>query len=341
MLYNIFLLKGKNLQDLNNLNIYSYPRDIIAVEKKDVINKILLSHESRNYKESKKPSSDPKGTQNEFSFDTPVPQVIDGLNIYSTKINENIYIGLIFNQEDNPYDYRNIFEETLNELLNIKKVCSLDDDTEIENLLISLFIDLRRYGDEIVEKFPEVEFHHQQDSFIKAFLFGIDEAGKTSFIRRLKTGKYNDNYFTPTRKFNIEYIKREEGDPLIAFWDMPGQRNFRKKWLIGLQDSNVIIFMVDIANQLRFEESKREFWRIISRYELAGVPLLIIGNKVDLLNHRAQDNREQIERTKKEIYQFFEFEKIQDRQWKFILISVKTKFNMEKAVKIVYDLVEP
>jgi ADP-ribosylation factor-like protein 8 len=156
----------------------------------------------------------------------------------------------------------------------------------------------------------------------------------------LKTGKYNDNYFTPTRKFNIEYIKREDGDPLVAFWDMPGQRSFRKKWLIGLQDSNVIIFMVDIANQLRFEESKREFWRIISRYELAGVPLLIIGNKVDLLNHRAQDNREQIERTKKEIYQFFEFNKIQDRKWNFILISVKTNFNMKKAVEIVYDLVD-
>lgn len=340
MLYNIFLLKGKNLQDLNNLNIYSYPRDIIAIEKKDVINKILLSHETTNYRELKNTRSIHKDPQEKFSFDTPVPQVIDGLNIYSTKINENIYIGLIFNQEDNPYDYRNTFEETLNELLNIKQICSFDDDTEIENLLISLFIDLRRYGDEIVERFPEVEFHHQQDSFIKAFLFGIDEAGKTSFIRRLKTGKYNDNYFTPTRKFNIEYIKREEGDPLVAFWDMPGQRSFRKKWLIGLQDSNVIIFMVDIANQLRFEESKREFWRIISRYELAGVPLLIIGNKVDLLNHRAQDNREQIERTKKEIYQFFEFNKIQDRKWNFILISVKTNFNMKKAVEIVYDLVD-
>ena len=338
MLYNIFLLKGKNLQDLNNLNIYSYPRDIIAIEKKDVINKILLSHETTNYRELKNTRSIHKDPQEKFSFDTPVPQVIDGLNIYSTKINENIYIGLIFNQEDNPYDYRNTFEETLNELLNIKQICSFDDDTEIENLLISLFIDLRRYGDEIVERFPEVEFHHQQDSFIKAFLFGIDEAGKTSFIRRLKTGKYNDNYFTPTRKFNTEYIKREEGDPLVAFWDMPGQRSMRFRWVNGLQDSNIIIFMIDIANQLRFEESKKEFWNIISRYELMGVPLLIFGNKVDLINHKKKKCKEQLERIKTELFEFFEFEKIKDRLWSFLFISVKINYNIEKSLKIIYNL---
>ncbi|TXT53289.1 MAG: GTP-binding domain protein [Promethearchaeota archaeon] len=340
MLYNIFLLKGKNIQDLNNLNIYSYPRDIIDVKKKDIIQKVLLSHEDQQYRKKKADLKKKKGSTREFVFDTPVPQIIDGLNLYSTRINENIYIGLIFNQEDNPYDYKAPFEDILNELLNIKEFCSFDDETEIENLLISIFIDLRRYGDEIIEKFPEVEFHHQQDSFVKVFLFGIDEAGKTSFIRRVKTGKYNDNFFTPTRKFNIEYINREEKDSLIAFWDMPGQKAMRSKWLIGLQDSNIIIFMIDIANQLRFEESKQEFWRIISRYELAGVPLLVLGNKVDLLNHRAERNKEQIKRTKKEIFQFFEFDKIKNRPWKFIFSSVKTNYNMDRALQTIYDLIE-
>jgi GTPase SAR1 family protein len=98
--------------------------------------------------------------------------------------------------------------------------------------------------------------------------------------------------------------------------------------------------MIDIANQLRFEESKQEFWRIISRYELAGVPLLVLGNKVDLLNHRAERNKEQIKRTKKEIFQFFEFDKIKNRPWKFIFSSVKTNYNMDRALQTIYDLIE-
>ena len=195
---------------------------------------------------------------------------------------------------------KEIFEELLNELLNNGTGYSFDDEIEIENLLISMFIDIRRYGDEIVEKSPEIVYHYQQELIIKAFLFGIDEVGKTSLVRRIKTGKFNDNFFSPTRKFNIEYIEEQEKG-LLAFWDMPGQRNFRKKWLIGLQDSNIIVFMIDIANQLRFEESKKEFWNIVNRDELNGIPLLIMGNKIDLIKSSEKSKENQLEKLKEEL----------------------------------------
>lgn len=348
MLLNIFLLKGKNLTDLDQLNIYSYPNDLIKIniEERDLIRKIIYGHDQGNLinkvKNQHTTHDNSKNTQeafNHYIIDDPVPQSIEGLNIYTTCINGRINLGLVFEKEDNPYDYKDIFLEQLHEYLNTESNFSFKDEMGIENLLITLFIALRKYGDEVVEKKPQIEYHYQEQLFVKVFLFGIQEVGKTSLVRRIKTGKFNDNYFTPTRKFNIEYVKEEEG--FLSIWDMPGQRAFRKKWLLGLQDSNILIFMIDVSNQLQFEESKREFWRILNRYELKQVPLLILGNKIDLINH--SDNKTvdktQFHRLEQEIFDFFEFDHITDREWKFLFTSVKTGYNIDKVLNNIFRLI--
>ena len=258
MLHNIFLFKGKKIQDLEDLNIYSYPYEIISIKDKILVNKIIKKHDNENYFQHI--------NSHYYTIDEPVAQFLNDLNIYTCCINGTIIIGLIFDNEDNPYDYKEIYEELLNELLNNGNGYSFDDEIEIDNLLISMFIDIRRFGDEVIEKPNEFEYYFQSETFFKVFLFGIDEVGKSSLVRRLKTGEFNDNYFTPTRKFNIEYLPIDEKG-LLAIWDMPGQRSFRPKWLIGIQESNIIIYLIDIANQRRFEESRSEFWKVLNKDE--------------------------------------------------------------------------
>jgi len=343
LLKNIFLFKGKNFHDLDQLNIYSYPNDIITIDDTDQISKIIYGHDHGDLihryrtRKSKNKSHINNNSNCHFLIDTPVPQILDDLNIYTTCINDKIIIGLIFDKEDNPYDFKEIFEESLNEILNIEKICLFKDEIEIENLLITIFIDIRRYGDEYVERHPEIQFHYQE-TFIKVFLFGIDDAGKSSLVRRIKTGKFNDNYFLPTKKFNIEYYQ-ENSRGFLAFWDMPGQRSFRNKWLLGLQDSNIIVFMIDVANQIRFEESKKEFWKIINRYDLFRIPILILVNKIDLLDQPVETNDDQYNILKKEIINYFEFEKIKNREWILFLTSVKTTFNIDTAIETIFDLI--
>ncbi|MBY9006856.1 MAG: GTP-binding protein [Candidatus Lokiarchaeota archaeon] len=337
MLYNIFLLKGTNLSDLDLLNIYSYPSNIIQIKNKEFIHQILYTH--NDYRNNHKKKQIVRATQSgnkiySYVIEEPVPQLITGLNIYTIYIDGTMSIGLIFEKDDNPYDYKDIFLDLLHEYLNIETNFSLDDDVEIENLLISLFIGIRRHGDEVINKKPQLEYHYENE-FTKVFLFGIDEVGKTSLVHRIKTGDFNDNFFTPTRKFNIEYIQEDES--LIAYWDMPGQILFRKKWLFGMQDSNFLIYMIDIANQLRFEEAKKEFWRILKRFEIIGVPILIIGNKVDLINENIDE--QQIETLRKEIYKFFELEKITNRDWKFLFTSVKMDYNIDKITENIFQLI--
>ena len=338
MLYNTFILVGKNFEELDGLAIYNYPDEIITINNTDLISKIIYGHDLGDIIQKYRNGKNGIHSNNNCKciIDSPVPQVIDELNIFTTCINGKIIIGLIFDKEDNPFDYKEIFEDLLNEVLNVEFSCSFEDEIEVENFLISMFIDIRRYGDEVVDKHPAVEIHYQ-DGVRKVFLFGIDEVGKSSLVRRLKTGEYNDNFFTPTRKFEIEYIQRD--DTLLALWDMPGQRTFRKKWLIGVQDSTVIMYMIDLANQLRFEESKIEFWKILNRYELSGVPLLILGNKCDLINRSDKNDNDQIARLKNELFTYFELDNIQGREWKFLFTSVKTGFNMDNVFDTISELI--
>ncbi|MFW9827508.1 MAG: ADP-ribosylation factor-like protein [Candidatus Thorarchaeota archaeon] len=330
MLHNIFLFKGTKFCDLEDLNIYSYPNDVININQKTLVNKIINNHSKDNIIQNEKTSH--------FNIDEPIAQYIDELNIYSVCVNREVIVGLIFDDDDNPYDYMEIFQELLNELFNNGSEYSLDDELEIDNLLISMFIDIRRFGDEVVERTPDIEYYYQKETFFKIFIFGIDETGKSSLVRRLKTGQFNENFFTPTRKFNIEYLPVEEKG-LLALWDMPGQKAFRSKWLLGLQDSNLIVYMIDIANQRRFEESKKEFWQVIDNEELREIPLLILGNKIDLVKASKENREKQLQNLKGELFKFYKFGNINDRKWKFLFTSVKTNFNIDELIPMIFDLI--
>jgi len=119
---------------------------------------------------------------------------------------------------------------------------------------------------------------------------------------------------------------------------MPGQQSFRNKWLKGIQDSNIIVYMLDAANQRRFEESKEELWNIIGNLGEDDVPLLVLGNKSDLINHPNDKYGIQLKTLKDEIYRYFDLEKVKIRKWEFLFTSVKTNFNIDKTVQYIFDL---
>ena len=337
MLSNIFLLKGKDLDDISHLDIYSYPFDIVVKGDKDFMKKIIEGHQKIHNEMSSYNTNSLNPNSINYKLEPPVPQKIKDQNIFTMGIDNQMILGLIFDVEDNPYDYKEIFEDLTCEMINNGECCFFEDESEIENFLITLFIDIRRYGDEILERYHEIVFQ-SSEIFTKVFLFGIDDVGKTSLIRRLKTGLFSENFYTPTKKFNIEYLKEEDGQ--LAIWDMPGNLILRKNWLYGIQDSNILIYMIDIANQRSFKESKEEFWNVVSIEDVKKIPLIIIANKIDLLNLNHDSEEEQLIRTKKELMKFFEFHKLENRPWQFIFSSVKTNYNIQKVIESIFQIIE-
>ena len=95
MIQNIFLVKEKNQQDIDSLNIFNYPYEIITKDI-NLLENLFYGHNCEIlYQESKI-----NQVENEkLSFhliDTPVPQIINNLNISTICIDGNIIIGIIF-----------------------------------------------------------------------------------------------------------------------------------------------------------------------------------------------------------------------------------------------------
>ncbi len=278
-----------------------YPEDVAHIQDVRILKQIVLDHLSNKA---------PK--KNQF-----LALSFDGLNIYSASIENQCIVGLILEEEDNPYDYQQVFTEQIAEFI-LPKLESLKtaSDFAITTMLLGVFIDIRRFADESLA--PRVEI--PQSSILKIFLCGLDNAGKTTLVHYLKTGEFIAKLL-PTRRFNIEHVSL--GDVGVIVWDMPGQDIFRHSWLKGAQDSNLFLFMLDLADRSRWDIAKIELWKMLNRFELKGVPLLVLGNKVDLVNGNVR---------RETVLGELELHHVKNRRWNLIFTSIKEKHGIEESL---------
>ncbi|KAG9412029.1 hypothetical protein AC1031_017663 [Aphanomyces cochlioides] len=80
----------------------------------------------------------------------------------------------------------------------------------------------------------------------------------------------------------------------VIFWDLGGQERLRAIWSKYYSESHGIVFVIDSADEERFEESKTALFTMLDTPELSNVPLLILANKKDLAT--AKDEATLIER---------------------------------------------
>ncbi|XP_027195534.2 ADP-ribosylation factor-like protein 4C [Dermatophagoides pteronyssinus] len=127
-------------------------------------------------------------------------------------------------------------------------------------------------------------------------MVGLDSAGKTTALYRLKFGQYINTL--PTIGFNCEKIKFDfrKSKKLHYFqgvsftiWDIGGQDKLRPLWIPYTRCTDGIIFMVDSVDDDRFEEARIELMRTLKFPQNAQVPVLIFANKHDLPNSKTPD----------------------------------------------------
>mmetsp|Transcript_14111 Transcript_14111/g.19643 ORF Transcript_14111/g.19643 Transcript_14111/m.19643 type:complete len:188 (+) Transcript_14111:158-721(+) len=132
-------------------------------------------------------------------------------------------------------------------------------------------------------------------------LVGLQNSGKTTLVNVLASGQFNEDMI-PTVGFNMKKITK--GNVTIKLWDIGGQPRFRSMWERYCRGVNSIVFVVDAADSDKFESAKKELHELLAKPTLAGIPLLVLGNKNDLpgaigvdeiidkLNLRAVEGRE-------------------------------------------------
>ena len=55
----------------------------------------------------------------------------------------------------------------------------------------------------------------------------------------------------------------------------------RVMWREYFPKIDAMVYLVDAADPDRFEESKKEFKKILDTDELGNIPIVILGNKID------------------------------------------------------------
>eukprot|EP00898_Chlorokybus_atmophyticus_P000356 jgi/Chlat1/1320/Chrsp118S01742 len=112
-------------------------------------------------------------------------------------------------------------------------------------------------------------------------LIGLQNAGKTSLVNVIATGGYNEDMI-PTVGFNMRKVTK--GAVTIKLWDLGGQPRFRSMWERYCRGVSAIVYVVDAADLESIDAAKTELHELVAKPSLAGVPLLVLGNKNDLPN---------------------------------------------------------
>ena len=122
---------------------------------------------------------------------------------------------------------------------------------------------------------------------VKILVLGLDNAGKTTFLERVKSMYHPDggassiplDHIQPTIGLNMGRLQAYGCD--VTMWDLGGQQSFRSIWNNYFEDADVLIYIVDSADEDRFEEAKRTLHTILQHSKATALPLLILGNKND------------------------------------------------------------
>eukprot|EP00736_Rhodelphis_marinus_P013779 Rmarinus@m.24632 len=109
-------------------------------------------------------------------------------------------------------------------------------------------------------------------------IIGLDNAGKTTLLYRLKTGKVMMHL--PTQRPKLEEF--EVGALKVRAFDVGGHENVRRVWSTFYDNLSAIIFILDSVDRERFEEAADELAAVLEEEGIQSVPIAVLANKCDL-----------------------------------------------------------
>ncbi|KAJ7969985.1 ADP-ribosylation factor-related protein 1 [Quillaja saponaria] len=185
--------------------------------------------------------------------------------------------------------------------------------------MFSLFYGLWKY------LFNKIEFH--------VLILGIDKAGKTTLLEKLKSvyskleGLPPDR-IVPTVGLNIGRL--EVSSTKLVFWDLGGQPGLRSIWEKYYEEAHAVVFVIDAACPARFEDSKSALEKVLWHQDLQGAPLLILANKQDLAEAVSAE----------ELARYLDLKKLDERVYMFEAVSAYDGLGIKESVEWLVEVME-
>ncbi|XP_031501165.1 uncharacterized protein LOC116264867 [Nymphaea colorata] len=173
--------------------------------------------------------------------------------------------------------------------------------------------------------FSKTEFH--------VLILGIDKAGKTTLLEKLKATYSNleglpPDRIVPTVGLNIGRMEVE--NTKLVFWDLGGQSGLRTIWEKYFEEAHAIIYVIDAACQQRFEDSKSALEKVLRHEDLQGAPLLILANKQDIDGAVSAD----------ELARYLDLKELDERPYLFEAVSAYDGMGIKDAIDWLVETME-
>jgi small GTP-binding protein len=167
----------------------------------------------------------------------------------------------------------------------------------------------------------KAETSGKKAKIMSVFLFGLDAAGKTTFIDYINKERFIDH--APTVGVSISRIAL--GSMKFVFNDVGGQEKYRNDWKKYWKSPDFMVFMVDASDSARFSVAKQYLGSIVHDPVSKGVPLVVMSNKMD-----KPDAKPLVD-----VVNTLGLGEIHDRLVGIFDTSIKTSKNIDKALNFV------
>jgi len=163
-----------------------------------------------------------------------------------------------------------------------------------------------------------MNYPDQADKLTKIITRGLDNAGKTTIVKKIMNEYINT--VSPTLGFIIKTIDFQGYK--LNIWDVGGQKTIRSYWRNYFEKTDALIWVVDATDRLRIDDCKAELKGLLLEERLSGSSLLVFLNKTDVAGGM----------TEKEVTQLLDLKRILTHRWIVVRCSAMTGENLEKGL---------
>merc|ERR1719326_1196514 len=108
---------------------------------------------------------------------------------------------------------------------------------------------------------------------VRMLMFGLDAAGKTTMLFKMKLGEVVTTI--PTIGFNVETVEYKKVK--FTMWDVGGQDKLRPLWRYYFENTDGVIFVVDSNDRDRVGQARDELRRMLAEDQLRDASLLVFA----------------------------------------------------------------
>ena len=117
----------------------------------------------------------------------------------------------------------------------------------------------------------------------KILVIGDAGSGKSSLVSRYIDGEYNDTYFnTIGVDFKTKIFEKNGKKIKMNIWDTAGQEKFKSLVLSYFRNSDIIILVFDLTNNISFKNIDKWYSDIECFCKNGNLKLYLVGTKADV-----------------------------------------------------------